>query len=86
MIVGPKRRVSGPMWKPAREERRPSRRDDAARVEWRCRVTGAHARQLRLEHATIDPEGWARWAEDGQVSSGAVQAGRCGEPPEVRAL
>jgi hypothetical protein len=49
-------------------------------------VTAAHARQLILEHATIYPDGWARWVEDGHVYIGYVQVGRCCDPPEVSTL
>lgn len=71
---------------PARDDRIPPRRYDAARVELRCRVTAAHARQLILEHATIYTDGWARWIEDGHVYTGYVQVGRCCDPPEVSEL
>jgi hypothetical protein len=74
------------MWRPARDDRMPARRYDAARVELRCRVTAAHAGQLILEHATIYTDGWARWIEDGHVYTGYVQAGRCCDPPEVSEL
>jgi hypothetical protein len=74
------------MWKPARDDRMPPRRYNAARVQLRCRVTPAHARQLILEHATVYTDGWASWREDGHVYTGYVQAGRCCDPPEVSAL
>ncbi len=62
------------------------RRYEAARVQWRSRVTTTHVRQPILEHATIYTDGWARWVEDGHVSVGYVQAGCCCDPPEVSAL
>jgi hypothetical protein len=74
------------MRSPARDDRMPPRRFDAARVELRCRVNTAHVRQLILEHATIYTDGWASWAEDGHVYTGYVQAGPCCDPPEVSAL
>jgi len=70
----------------ARDDRMPPRRFDAARVELRCRVNAAHARQLILEHATIYTDGWASWAEDGHIYTGFVQTGPCCDPPEVSAL
>jgi hypothetical protein len=45
-----------------------------------------HARQLLLEQATIDADGWARWDEGGQVMIGYLQAGRRCDPSEVSAL
>ena len=63
------------MRSPARDDRMPPRRYEAARVELRCRVNTAHARQLILEHATIYTDGWASWAEDGHEYTGYVQAG-----------
>jgi hypothetical protein len=74
------------MRRPERDDRMPPRRYEAARVELRCRVTAAHARQLILEQATIYSDGWASWTEDGHVYVGYVQAGRCCDPPEVSAL
>ena len=74
------------MRSPTGDDRMPPRRFEAARVELRCRVNAAHARQLILEHATIYTDGWASWAEDGHVYTGYVQTGPCCDPPEVSAL
>jgi hypothetical protein len=74
------------MWRPDRHDRSTPRRYEAARVEVRCQVTAAHERQLILEHATIYPDGWACWVEDGHTYVGYVQGGRCCDPPEVTAL
>ena len=74
------------MGKPMREDRLPARRYAAARVELSCPATPAHARSLILEDATISADGWARWAEDGHVYVGAVQAGPCCDPPAVSAV
>ena len=74
------------MWRLTREDRPPPRRYEAARVEMFCPATSAHARALILTHATIYPDGWARWAEDGHVYVGYVQAGPCCDPPAVTAL
>jgi hypothetical protein len=71
---------------PGRDARRAARRSEAARVELHCPATTAHARSLILEHATISADGWARWAEDGHVYVGDVQAGPCCDPPTVSAL
>ncbi len=71
---------------PPRETRPAPRRYEAARVQVHCPATAAHARQLILEHATIYPDGWARWLEDGHVYVGYIQVGRCCAPPEVSAL
>ena len=71
---------------PARDDRMPSCRYEAARVEVRCSATAAHTRSLILEHATIYADGWAHWLEDGHVYVGYVQAGRCCDPPQVSAL
>jgi hypothetical protein len=71
---------------PARDDRMPPRRYEAARVELRCRVNTAHARQLILEHATIYTDGWASWVEDGHEYTGYVQTGPCCDPPEVSAV
>jgi hypothetical protein len=69
-----------------REDQLPSRCYEAARVELSCPVTTAHARSLILENATVYADGWARWAEDGHVYVGYVQAGPCCDPPAVSAL
>jgi hypothetical protein len=53
-------------------------------VAWPCDDT--HTRQLLLEQATIDADGWARWDEEGQVMIGYLQAGRRCDPSEVSAL
>jgi len=45
-----------------------------------------HGRSLILEGATIYADGWARWAEDGHVMIGYIQAGRCCDAPAVSAL
>jgi hypothetical protein len=74
------------MWRPTREDRLPSRRYEAARVELHCPATAAHGRSLILEDVTIYTDGWARWAEDGHVIIGYIQAGRCCDPPAVSAL
>jgi hypothetical protein len=74
------------MWRSTREDRLPPRCYQAARVELSCSVTTAHARSLILEDATIYADGWARWAEDGHVYTGYVQAGPCCDPPAVSAL
>ena len=68
---------------PGRDERRAARRYQAARVELHCPATTAHARSLILEHASIHPDGWARWAEDGHVIVGYGQAERGCDTPEV---
>jgi hypothetical protein len=69
-----------------RDDRMAPSHYEAARVEVRCPVTEAHVRSLILEQATIYADGWARWAEDGHVYIGYVQAGRCCDPPQVSAL
>jgi hypothetical protein len=74
------------MWRSTREDRLPPRCYQAARVELSCSATTAHARSLILEDATIYADGWARWAEDGHVYIGYVQAGPCCDPPAVSAL
>jgi hypothetical protein len=71
---------------PARDDRGPPRHYAAARVEVHCPATTTHARSLILEHATIYPDGWASWAEDGHVIVGYVQAGRCCDIREVSTL
>jgi hypothetical protein len=71
---------------PGRDERMAARRYEAARVELHCPASAAHARSLILEHVTIYADGWARWAEDGHVYVGYVQAGPCCDPPAVSAL
>jgi hypothetical protein len=74
------------MWRPTREDQPPPRRYEAARVELHCPATAAHDRSLRLAHATIYADGWARWTEDGHVIIGYLQAGPCCDPPAVSAL
>jgi hypothetical protein len=71
---------------PPRETRPAPRRYEAARVQVHCPVTAAHVRQLILEQATIYPDGWARWVEDGHDVLGYIQTGRCCDTPEVSAL
>ena len=73
------------MWKSRREDRPPAHRYEAARVELSCPAIPAHARSLMLEDATIAADGWARWAEDGHVIIGYLQAGSCCDPPAVSA-
>ena len=74
------------MRRSTREDQLPSRCYESARVELSCPVTTAHARSLILENATVYADGWARWAEDGHVYIGYVQAGPCCDPPVVSAL
>jgi hypothetical protein len=74
------------MWRPTPEDRLPPCGYEAARVELSCAATTAHARSLILKDVMIYADGWARWIEDGHVIIGYVQAGRCCDPPEVRAL
>ena len=74
------------MWRFHREDRLPPRRYETARVELHCPASAAHARSLILEDATISADGRARWAEDGHVYVGDVQAGPCCDPPAVSAL
>jgi hypothetical protein len=71
---------------PPREDRLPPQYYETARVELHCSATAAHARALILEHATIHPDGWASWVEDGHVCVGYVQTGRCCDPPVVGPL
>jgi hypothetical protein len=71
---------------PSRDERMAPSRYQAARVELSCSSTTAHVRSLILEQATIYPDWWARWLEDGHVYVGYVQAGPCCDPPAVSAL
>jgi hypothetical protein len=71
---------------PRREEHMAPRRYQAARVQLHCPAIDTHTRQLILEQATIYADGWARWAEDGHVYVGYVQAGPCCDPPAVSAL
>ena len=59
------------------------RHNQAARVQVHCSAVDTPTRQLILEQATIYADGWARWAEDGHVSAGYVQAGPCCDPPAV---
>jgi hypothetical protein len=61
-------------------------RYQAARVQLHCAAIDSHTRQLILQQATIYADGWARWAEDGHVIIGYLQAGRCCDRPEVSAL
>jgi hypothetical protein len=68
---------------PARDDRGAPRRYETARVEGPGPATTTHARSLILAHATLDHEGWARWAEDGPVMVGYGQAERGGGTPEV---
>jgi hypothetical protein len=68
---------------PARDDRGSPRRDEAARDEGHGPATTTDARSLILEHATIDHDGWARWADDGQVIVGYGPAERGGDSPEV---
>jgi hypothetical protein len=75
-----------PMRMPRREEHMAPHRDQAARVQVHCPAVDTHTRQLILEQAMIDADGWACWLEDGHVSVGDVQAGPCCNPPEVSAL
>ena len=69
-----------------REDRLPPRRYEAARVELSCPATAAHGRSLILEDVIICADGWARWAEDGHVIIGYIQAGPCCDPPAVSTL
>jgi hypothetical protein len=71
---------------PRQEDRLPPHYYEAARVELHCPATTTHARTLILEQATIHPDGWARWVEDGHVYIGYVQTGRCCDPPSVSAI
>jgi hypothetical protein len=71
---------------PRQDDRLPPHYYEAARVEVHCAATAAHARTLILEHASIHPDGWARWVEDGHVYIGYVQTGRCCDPPRVSPL
>jgi hypothetical protein len=71
---------------PARDDRGPPLRYDTARVEVHCPTTAAHEGYLILEQATIYPDGWARWVEDGHEIVGYLQAGRCCDAPAVSAL
>jgi hypothetical protein len=68
---------------PRREERMAPRRYQVARVQVHCPAVDTHTRQLILEQAMIYADGWARWAEDGHVYVGYVQAGPCCDPPAV---
>jgi hypothetical protein len=74
------------MWKTTREDRLSPSCYQAARVELSCPATTAHTRSLILEDATIYADGWARWAENGHVYIGYVQAGPCCDPPVVSEL
>jgi hypothetical protein len=74
------------MQRPAGKDRGPPRHYEAATVEWRCRVTPAHAGQRLLAHVTIYSDGWAHWVEDGHAYTGYVQVGPCCDPPAVHAL
>jgi hypothetical protein len=74
------------MRRPAPEKRPEPRRYEAARVDVHCPTTPEHERQLVLAHATIYPDGWAHWLEDGHEYCGYIQAGRCCHPPEVSML
>ena len=71
---------------PRREEHMAPRRYQVARVQVHCPAIDTPTRQLTLEHATIDADGWARRLEDGHVDVGSVQAGPCGDPPADSAL
>jgi hypothetical protein len=71
---------------PSREERMTPGRYQAARVQLHGPAIDTHTRQLILEQATINADGWAQWGEDGHVMIGYLQAGRCCDPPEVIAL
>jgi hypothetical protein len=68
---------------PRRGDKLPPHYYEAARVEVHCPETAAHARTLILEHASIHPDGSARWVEDGHLYIGYVQMGRCCDPPTV---
>jgi hypothetical protein len=68
---------------PRREEHTTPHGYEIARVQVHCRTVDTHARSLLLEQATIYSDGWARWAEDGHVYVGYVQAGPCCDPPVV---
>jgi hypothetical protein len=84
--VGSSQGGGTPMRMPSRDERMAPCRYQAARVQLHCPTIDTHTRQLILEQATIYPDGWARWGEDGHVIVGYLQAGRCCDPPEVSEL
>jgi hypothetical protein len=71
---------------PRREEYMAPRHSQAARIQWRGPAIDTQTRQLMVEQATVDADGWARGFEDGHVSVASVQVGPCGDPPMGSAL
>jgi hypothetical protein len=59
---------------------------EAARIALHCPETATPGRSLSLEDAMIAADRWARWAEDGHVMIGDLQAGPCCDPPAVSSL
>jgi hypothetical protein len=69
-----------------REDRLSPRHYEAARIALHCPETATPGRSLSLEDAMIAADRWARWAEDGHVMIGDLQAGPCCDPPAVSSL